>query len=133
MDDSVLSSEYALIIIMHLCNFNYMISCVIFSIWLWWSAASELMAHFFMRVFSSLPHVHVLEVFLELILNCWWATPNWKLQKEIYLWYWTTILLFSIIIPYSLSWLSWILFKGIFSSQSSGHCLLGRSILTICK
>ena len=100
-NDSVVSSEYTLIIIIHLCNFNYIISCVIFSIWLWWRAVSELMAHFFMRVFSSLLDVHVLEVFLEPILNCWWATSNWKLQKEIYLRYWTTILLFSIIIPYS--------------------------------
>ena len=120
LDDSVLSSEYALIIIIHLSNFNYIIPCVLFSIWLWWRAVSELMAHFFMRVFSSLPDVHVLEVFLEPILNCWWAIPNWKLRKEIYLWYW-------------LSWLSWILFKGIFSSQSSGHCLFGRSILMTCK
>ena len=37
LDNSVLSSEYALIIIIHLCNFNYIIYCVIFSIWLWWS------------------------------------------------------------------------------------------------
>ena len=40
LDDLVLSSEYALIIIIHLCNFNYIISCVIFSIWLWWRSPS---------------------------------------------------------------------------------------------
>ena len=64
LDNSVLSSEYALIITIHLCNFNYIISCVFFSIWLWWRAVSKY-GTFFMRVFSSLPDVHVLEVFLE--------------------------------------------------------------------
>ena len=41
LDNSVLSSEYSLIIIIHLCNFNYIISCVFFSIWLWWRAVSK--------------------------------------------------------------------------------------------
>ena len=103
-----------------------------------WKVVSQLMVHFSLQVFSSLPDEDVLEMFVEPILNCWWATTNWKLQRGISLWYWNAISLSSINMPDSLSWLIWGLFKRTFYShlhpcQSSGHCLFECYTSKICK